>query len=199
MHARIGFLGVLLGVVLLSLFSGGCSDDSVDPRPAPGTIVPLEVGNRWVYRVFTYPAGGDPIESTDSIVIVSKDTTGDETVYRTHVGEVMAERASGLWFARSESDSLTLLFEYPTFIGAGWPFGPAFEWYVTVVGTRTPVQVPTGNYNCYVYVRSEAVAVPREWEKFYVVPDVGIVQYQKLDSTQTEILELRVLSTVQLQ
>jgi hypothetical protein len=80
---RVLFGWVVLGAAIIS----GCSDSTAPMLPTP--VMPLAIGNRWVYRV----TGG----ALDTVEIVGAREVGGETWYEGSDSILYTNRADGLW------------------------------------------------------------------------------------------------------
>jgi len=160
--------------------------------------MPLAVDNRWDYRVYVYPETGNPYSYLDSIVILGKDTTDDVISYVANGLDLFRNRSNGLWYLPVSGGDWSLLFKYPVEVNDGWVSGGSSETGVGLLTKNAVVQTPYGDYTCYKYVREFAYA-GRGDEYYYLVPEVGIVQYEYLDVDNTRIVELGQLADLHLE
>jgi hypothetical protein len=189
----------LLAALSVLLVVAGCGgdDDPAGPEPASGVIVPLAVGNKWIYDVYDFPPVGDPVQTLDSIVVVGDSTVGAETRYRLNLGtEQMVNRGNGLWYKPSGTDQLYLQFAYPADVGAGWAAGVGGEISMTLVSKSAAITVPEGTYVCWQYV---AEIIPTGITVYYVAPNVGIIRSDRWDITGTTLESSRLLVDLRLE
>lgn len=192
-------IAFLVTALVWSSIIGCGKDEPTEPESPGGVIVPMAVGNRWDYQVSHYPAGGNPYQTDDSIVIVGQVNVGGEARYVANANEHFVNRGSGLWYKPSGTSTIYLLFAYPTDIGAVWPSGLQGEVAVTLLSKTSQVTVPHGSYSCYRYLAEYPVSSGQGLRYYYVVPNVGIVQYQIWDSAGINLEELGQLADVQLE
>jgi hypothetical protein len=179
----------ILAILALSLaHATGCSKKPVNPK-AQDTIVPLAVGNLWVYRVTAATVTSDTQE-------VVRDTVVDEEKWYVMGGAgydathpaCWTNRDNGLWVwygFYADSSSRWLLAKYPSEQGETYDVQP---WKseiqnAEVESTDAEVTTPAGRYSAYCYhIRRGAPSFTR----YYFSPGVGLVKWEEWD---TEIPE----------
>ncbi len=150
--------------------------------------MPLAVDNRWDYRVYVFPESGTPFNYLDSVLIVRVDTTDDVISYVANGQDLFLNRANGLWYLPASGGEWSLLFKYPAEVGDVWIGGGAGEFAIGLLSKSAAVQTPYGDYTCYKYAREYRYG-GLGGDYLYVVPQVGIVQYEHLDVTNIRIEE----------
>jgi hypothetical protein len=162
-------VGLLLTTVLII---AGCSaKDPLSPTAPSGSIMPLAVGNAWIYGMFTYsPPNTIPYDTAVHLVeILDSTLVGSELWYRAR--HVMfnppsaydttflyyANRSNGLYTRESVSDSAYLKVRYPAAVGLhfqsyyylmGLYLGPVD---IVVSSTNKIIETPVDTLSCHEY------------------------------------------------
>jgi hypothetical protein len=184
MLKRIGHLIILL--IILTLIAG-CAKKKDD-------IIPLKVGNLWIYKTDKYDQNGTLNSSQYSSHCILKDTSKyGETFYLFEGFLPWINKADGLYVLGQ--DSLPELFlKYPA---------PENDSYtnkmndsIIIKKTDEKLNIPSGNFKCYKY-QVNNTANPNITSFLYVSPGTGIVQiedYNKSsDSDSTFLMSRTVL------
>ncbi len=191
---------MLIGLaVLFAVGPVGCSKDKGTESEADpgGDIMPLAVENRWDYRVYVFPESGSPFDYLDSILILGTDTTDNVISYVANGLDLFLNRHNGLWYLPASGGEWSLLMKYPANVDDVWTTGGYGEFAMSLLSKSATVQTPYGDYTCYKYVREYRYG-GRGAAYFYLVPQVGIVQYEYLDTTNTRIEEQGQLTNLHL-
>ncbi|GEM_PF-1524189 len=126
--------------LVVGAFLPGCHDDPLHPQPPvisnnSDGMVPLKVGNEWIYRYFMYDTSGNEIATFLDTVAVERDTIiGNERWYRVprlkpadaDFFDFYTNRIDGLWVLQrvigpnSDTAFSYLTFKYPTQPGDSW-------------------------------------------------------------------------------
>ena len=146
------------------LLLGGCSEDSTGPS-SNGVIMPLAVGNEWVYKVSFYNSDGT-VNNTffDTLRIYDKLYDGQDTIYaftnndRYNSNDVGANRADGYYTL--SPGPLKIQAKYPTYSGEVFRIdtlrGSTLDPGTIVMTyscelTNTTIGIPAGSYMCTKY------------------------------------------------
>lgn len=182
---------------LLATAAAGC--DVVGPQEIapPEPILPLAVGNTWVYTTVSYDYEGAPRDTVTRLEGVFADSTVDgETWYAWGKGETSDEaeadafhhtrsrlwytlRDDGLW--RGPPGSATPWHEIPYPASVGETNRPRLidgrtvgGGNMTLVSTDTTVTVAAGTFRCYHY-QEQGVYTPYHANDRFYAPGVGRV------------------------
>lgn len=190
---------LLVAAALLVAVAVGCGDEgATNPQPDPGgVIMPLEVGNRWGYRVHAFPDTGSPYEYLDSIRITAKDTTDDVISFVANGTDLFTNRSNGLWYFPASSENWSLLFKYPVEVDEVWVTGGAGDYLAGLLSKNVTVETTYGEFTCYKYVREYRYGGGGA-QYFYLAPNVGIIKYETLDATNSRLVEQGQLSELSL-
>jgi len=181
---------ILAGMIVLVV--AGCSkkkeseEPSIDITPVHrigNIIMPLEVGDMWVYDIY----GLDTAKNQLRPMMV--DTLSVDTIYNRerwyHIGGLQGtegsviNREDGFWFAFPGQ---------PPFLFAKYPaeLGDTFSGVIgntttltTVEGTGVEVKTPAGTYFCYKY--AQRVKPTNAITNYYFAPGVGLVKMEIMD------------------
>ena len=184
MRKRSALFPALLGLLI-------CSCQQSNPVGSTGSteLVPLKVGNAWVYSKTYYDSLGLVRAAATESVSVSKDTVLNGQSYFFISRQVLDSAGTPypykqIYFAKNtptgywERDPVlkldTKIYDYPYYYGDS-----------TVVRANETITVSSGTYNCIVYsYAAGAVRVDSTYQivygNSYVCPNVGIVQKEYL-------------------
>jgi len=142
-----------------------------------GDIMPLAVGNRWVYRVVTYENPVYPLDTTyDTILIVRDTAIQGETWYIDGDGALYANRSSGLW-RLSSGGQLYLFAKFPGTAGQVYNADPDISQTVNIQGTSVLISTPINFYFCYYYLTTSSDLTLRR--DYYYAPRLGLVRFDR--------------------
>ena len=181
---------MVVTVTLVTLIGCGGGHSSVEPTDKD-VIVPLEVGNQWVYRATPFP--GAAARPGDTITVIGEDSIGGTSWHAVRLSDVSSftgvptiihwsNRADGLW-ARVESEPGRLLYEslfakFPAKVGDRYEIpwiGVGITVVVTVESVGDTICVPAGTFEVNAY--SFSVNPDRYGgERDYFSPGIGLVK-----------------------
>jgi hypothetical protein len=192
---------LLTGIVILTLL--GCSSKKESEEPSidisPGQrvgniIMPLEIGNMWVYNIYGLDTASNQLREilVDTLAVVHDTIINRERWF--YIGGLqrtkgwVSNRKDGFWFALP--GGLPFLFaKYPAQPGDTFSslIGSTMT-HTTLEGTGEEVKSPAGTYYCYKYVQK---VVPSDIiTNYYFAPGVGMVKMEIMDrSGQRPIAE----------
>jgi len=165
----------LIAIATLGFLAASCKEESVEPTASnPGTIVPLKVGNQWVYNIAELDYTGRVIsESHDTLSIVNSTTIGTETWFEDNAGILQTNRADGRWLM---SGSPYLTEKYPAKLNDAYVVMDSLTGIsARVRGVSETVVVPKGTFSSYIY-RWTRISDGDPVADFWYVPNVGLVQ-----------------------
>lgn len=177
---------VLLLLLTTLLMSSGCDRSrGILDNSSSGEIIPLKVGNRWVYKLTQFDEEGDVLGSDQYAARVDRDTVlNNETWYflvdANRILALATNRADGYWVrevtvlagAVVGVGEPYLSAKYPATVGEMYPNDD--DYVTTVTSTGTEVSIPAGAHDCYQYLRMSATR-PYESTFYYRAPGVGTV------------------------
>jgi hypothetical protein len=187
-HSGPGVVAVLL---MAAIALAGCGDDNGTNSTSDDTIMPLAVGNKWVYRTTTYPVTGsmqsapqDSVVTRDSILVVADTMIEGErwyivggSLYDEGGRTAFANRSDGMRVAidvGGEQMQQWLFAKYPVTAGETYEI-PLAATPVTVQSTDSTVTVPAGTYEVYAY----AVVLGFGYADYVqFTPNVGLVYWE---------------------
>jgi hypothetical protein len=201
---------LLAGLVILTLL--GCSskkeaeeEPSIDISPGQrvgNIIMPLEIGNMWVYNVY----GIDTAQKQLRPILVDTLSVISDTVINSERWFYMAglqgtegwvqNRKDGFWFALPGAQP---------FLFAAYPAQPGDTFtsligkstaHTTVAGTGVEVKSPAGTDYCYKYVQK--VAPVNATTNYYFAPGVGLVKMEIMDRSGQQPMAMDLLNEVNL-
>jgi hypothetical protein len=189
-------------LLLLVLISWACTkDNALDTDQGsllPPSIVPLAVGNRWIYQYSYMDDAGTVLESyTDTTTIPSDTNTssGRWFLARWLIEPTFgANRSTGFTLLDGYREvrpgaQPALLYRYPSNKGDHYqhsflPSDPPFT--ITVIDTATAVTTPAGTFICYKYLLGTLVRGSEQYVGYhYLSPGVGRVLIESIGFTQT--------------
>lgn len=179
------------------LFSS-CTDTSTNPD-SNKQIIPLEIGNQWIYRVDIYDSLGVGIIET------RYDTTKVTEVNDGWYSILNLSKFSPTAKFQNRKDGFYVFNQvvWDTFIGLFFQFPTKKDNLYNVIastmvirGTKTQVETEQGNFDCIEYYNSPTnKGLNYDYFLFYLAPDVGIVkvEYYKFKYPDKHILQDRTL------
>ncbi len=200
---------LLTGIVILTLL--GCSSKKESDEPSidisPGQrvgniIMPLEVGNMWVYNVYGLDTAKNELRAIliDTLSVISDTLINRERWFyigglqRTE-GWVM-NRKDGFWFALPVGQPF-LFAKYPAEPGDTFTsLIGASTAQTTVEGTGVEVKSPAGTYYCYKYVQK--VMPLNAVTNYYFAPGVGLVKMEIMDRSGQQPIAMDMLAELNL-
>lgn len=172
------------------LFSGCDKNDNINEK---GEIIPLKVGNYWIYSN-QYFRSSD-IESIDSAVSITYKIHKNVKLQNKYyfifgfasTSDIGVNDKEGFWAKGGDifedislneriPDSLELLFKYPTQVGDKWfgHFNIFFSDTLITKNLNVSVQVPAGTFNCVHYQFKNLEKYPKSG--FFVSPGTGMIK-----------------------
>jgi hypothetical protein len=140
-------------------------------------IMPLTIGNWWIYYTQTWDTTGKLTGEWYDTVMIVKDTLIDDNYwFIDYKGRRYSHQEEGLW--RYQSGNLCLLAMYPTEVGEVcyncpqyvYPLNPQLE----VLATDWQVTVDLGTFSCYRYYMSTGIYEPIVYY-YYFSPGTGLI------------------------
>lgn len=181
-------------VLLLLAVAGGCSG-STEPFVSGNDLMPLAIGNRWIYVADTLIPGyeHDTIEIAEDMILGwNRERWFRSRETARNYGVLYTNRADGLWI--NPTIDFTYLqhyglhparkgdvFNHDTLPGVSLD-GTTVDTFATAAVVRAirRVTVPAGIFNCYVYTQrsiSQSTGDTLYGDEYFIAPGVGIVKY----------------------
>lgn len=145
------------------------SDYSIGFSTRSQALIPLAIGNYWVYQIGAGP-DGYYIQSVDTNRIETSQIINGCRWYRDSHGNRMANLTGGLWELLGNTQP-QLAVEFPADSGEMLAAPANFK----VIGTSQPVIVPAGTFNCFVIANTPAYAESPSYKSSYC-PNIGLVK-----------------------
>jgi hypothetical protein len=186
---------------LIVLVFSGC--DPVDDPTPPGPdlndtnfLLPLAIGNIWIYDSRTYVDDILDSSSTDTSLIDTSFTYEAEIWYGRRGGDDFYHNGNGgtwlMFYDNGEFGEPFLAYPYPTTAGHEWyEYGESDTATFTVESVSAVVPTPAGNFSGCYYIHAQnttAEFVSDEWFK----PGIGMVRgryYMNNDSYEMRMEE----------
>ena len=169
-------------ILLIAILAFGltyCSDDDTNPTDAPVTessenaILPLEVGNYWVFETVTMEQDSTTTQM-DTMKVVNVSLIGGDPWYR--VEDFGTLRNFGKSTAIYAKNTESIIFPYTAAVGD--TMNPMTESGILegeVLSTELAVSVPAGDYFCYVYKFIEHTGAEYT---FYLSHRIGFIRME---------------------
>ncbi|HEY6907393.1 MAG TPA: hypothetical protein VI230_07975 [Ignavibacteriaceae bacterium] len=151
-----------VSLIIYCFILNGCKNESnvIVPPIVTTEIVPLKVGNSWLYQTTVYDTMGNIVSSTfDSFSVVSDTLINGQYYFTLSTGVIRWNDVSGFWMLAAP-DSL-LLYKYPAEVGD--TYGT-----LKVICKDSLIVILKGTFKCYGY--SGTVAID------YVSPGIGLIK-----------------------
>ncbi|MCP4566974.1 MAG: Ig-like domain-containing protein [FCB group bacterium] len=142
-------------------------------------LMPLAIGNQWVYRVDSRDSLYYNVEiSYDTVLIKDSVLRDDEYWYYVDGGGYFQNKDDGLWNIINGMEQLFL--KHPAVVGDEYGFSPypQYSWLgtrMTLISKDTLVEVPAGTFSCYLYV-CEVYDVYTMYDSYFYAPGIGMVK-----------------------
>jgi hypothetical protein len=184
----------------------GCKSNPSNPQaPQTSVIMPLAIGNSWIYETTSYyPTGYASGITIDTTVIQNTAPIGGETFdfIRNYEPPNLfsstgySNRADGLWLYYSGEAMMpyTILYvPYPAEPNIPYTQTSPFDYSVTLLNADTAISVPKGNFHVLKYQRDYLDGVsgnPVFFDMLYYAVNIGLIYSESysLDSTGKLIL-----------
>ena len=120
-------------------------------------IMPLKVGNTWLYRTVILDTSGNVLSTVHDTVAIVRDTTiGQERWLVNNLGSHYTNRTDGLWGtiqSGSQPIQFVHLAKYPASTNERYPMDPnLYYWHwIRVLSVDSVATVPLGQFRSYVY------------------------------------------------
>lgn len=170
---------LLLSLVCLSLIVYGCSSTTGPADPA-GVILPLKVGNMWIFNATEYAADTVRRKLIDTLDVRSDTVIGGETRYLFNSQNGYLNRSDGAYaWGLSQGGEPILQFKYPTRAGDSVYYGDAtYSIMIRVVSTSELVTVPAGHFVCHHYFLTASFG---QYDvHYFIAPNIGYVKISSI-------------------
>lgn len=145
----------------------------------PVEIMPLAVGNQWVYHTVRSDTMGNVTRNTyDTVRVTGTEVIAEETWFIVN-GEGnynYINRSDGLWKACSKN---VLYIKFPVRLGEYYTTGTSMDYCsppgFSVVSTDTVITVPAGTFRCITYLWGDYGGYYNH--VYHYAPNVGLIRY----------------------
>ncbi|MFH2054972.1 MAG: hypothetical protein ABIJ61_03350 [bacterium] len=181
MREKLRFLSVMFGALFVIAVALSCSNgtdsDNNDDNGESKKIVPLAVGNFWVYSNTGFDFVG-AFEYTDTLQITGDTVVNGETWYKATYKSasdegnnfLLTNRSDGLWqWQLYTGGSQELIAKFPAILTDAWAVAAGGS--KTIVNLDTLVQSGPGFFRCIHYSYEYQAVASHE----YYCPNVGLV------------------------
>ncbi len=199
-----------LAAVMLMLVGCGDKKESEEPaidlgldvRRVGNIIMPLEVGNAWVYQIYALDTAGNALRlaSIDTLMVVEDTTVNYERWFRVtglpRTEGWVINREDGFWFARPNEQPF-LFAKFPAEVGDRYTstIGQV-EAHTTLAAISVEVTVPAGTYLCHKYIQK--IGPLEATTNYYFAPGIGLVKMSIMDRSGTSPMVENYLSDLKL-
>ena len=181
-------------ILIIALVLVSCSDNSTN-NPKSLEIIPLKIGNMWIYQNLKLDSNGIILKTTYDTLEVVKDTVFDGSKWFTYYNP-----SRYMWFQNNDNGYRNAIKpEYWRFLDYKYP-GIAGDKFVSSRGSKTieatdsKFKIVPGEFICYKYVSydgSEEFLCPgigfvcgkiynKTWDDKYYVEDLKVLVYYKI-------------------
>ncbi|HEX7070294.1 MAG TPA: hypothetical protein VF190_05795 [Rhodothermales bacterium] len=179
-----------------SVLVSACDSGPDSPAP-PDSILPLEVGNRWIFeRTLTDATGDTLLVEPDTVTIVGDTLIANERWFvvagssphsQNCFGGLEALRDDGIWFRADAASPAYLQFACPAEDGTSYPYAPqSYVGEATVASTSAETPGQPGHPGYLYEVRLDSML---SWPNFafapnapplrrLLIPGVGFAEFQ---------------------
>lgn len=183
--------------ILLVVFISSCGRDA-DIAPIE-EVVPLQVGNEWVYEVTDYDTNGKALTTSSYKNIVLKDTVIQQsTWYILSNGQIVRNSRDGYVSYHKDGSLAIMIYQRPDYGGIGYIYN-YHDYDLKVLTTRSPqpdtVTTATETYASFVFrienqyiSQFNGVTLTINQED-YVAPGVGLVRAVKHYADSEKVMQ----------
>ena len=166
---------IIISIVVIIVIVVGCRKDDilVNPQSESNGIIPLAVGNQWIYSLNAYDTTGNVAISTSTTYQVVSDTVHNGIRWFHLSNFYCTNQNLGLF----SSDGLLAL-KYPAAARDSF-YVNATVGYMHVLSVDTTITIPLGTYHCYAYTNNQSISpgmIESSREIVYVSPKVGMIK-----------------------
>ncbi|WP_242918402.1 TapB family protein [Pontibacter liquoris] len=149
-------------------------------------VVPLQVGNKWVYQVTAYDTSGSPLSTSSFIRSVLKDTIIQKsTWYILNNGSIVQNSAEGYVYYNTAGKQPVLIYQGPDYGGIGYMYKyPQYDLWVLTTRTNklNTVATAAGTFDSYLFKIDNQrtyhtnISVFSMKQDDYVAPGMGLIR-----------------------
>lgn len=174
---------LISGIICCIVLSAGCSDAPSGPSAA-GQIIPLEVGNYWIYSYRKFDSAGGISYSMEWTEAVDSDTVIDgERLYSIRdivsmfIGfkQYYVNRSDGVYCYSPGSEPLSLYIKYP--VQQNELIVRRYDT-LRVINAMQKTETPAGWFYCVVYQSVHTLSTGPVYETTYYCPGIGKVKVE---------------------
>ena len=191
---------LLILIIALTFLIPNCSNLTDPEENDEKVIMPLSVGNEWIYEIsyvsYNFHTGPDTMSFyTNNYPDTSEQKVLNKKIIETQIGfvEVYAvgtDYWSDLKFYSNTCIGLVqyrwdnqneiyyasnLLAKYPADIGDTWQYDGNQA--CQCISTNEKLKTPAGTFKCYVYEVVDESASDNNHKRFYYAPNIGLIAY----------------------
>ena len=185
---------IILLVIIITLTSilgfNSCKKGDSPTGPTESTfLMPLKVGNKWMYQMKTIDSLKNEKTKMDSIYIWGDTLLNGDTWYFILHSDPWLNRDDGLYSMGMDSSGKPipiLSIKYPVNIGDKWTTGPEEEkMNFTLLSKGESVTVTAGTFSCYNYQTESVYKDPNGSYSYYtksfywICPGKGIIKVEQ--------------------
>ncbi len=165
-------------VLLCTIWSSGCDEDTIVSAPDIGVIQPLATGNTWIYKGIIYDSLGVPAEAFGDTLKIGQpvDVAGVRWFETSRLGMLYRNGPDGFYNLQDVKEEPLLWLPYPAKIGKPYPLYSGASLVTTVLSKDTVIIVPAGAYHCYHYRYYRSPAFLSEHTDYFAAPNVGLIR-----------------------
>jgi len=180
------FIMKLIGVTILTILVSNCTDGTIDPSDNDDVILPLALGNTWVYKCYQYPVSNPDsiheqftwVSIVDSVYTIKGKKwyvhrTTDPDIPNAGYVSIFRNAKEGLRFLDNPYNFAEILYyKYPTSVNEStiWDNYKTDRIDTTVTKSiNAEITVPAGKFTCIHYQRNG------EDDEYYC-PNIGQIK-----------------------
>jgi hypothetical protein len=171
----------ILILVIILIFVSSCSDSSTNPI-SNRKIIPLEVGNQWIYKVDGYDSLGTNIISsrfdTTKVTDLDNGWYSISKLSKFSTNTKFQNRNNGLYVFNQGfgGEFIGLFFQFPTIKDNEYNINASS---IIIRDTKKQVVTDLGLFDCIVYYYSPTQkGLNYDYTLFYLTPNVGIIKVE---------------------
>jgi hypothetical protein len=176
----------LIAICLFAIFGASCSNSTDDASQTHDDLIPLKVGNYWVFENKRYNLSNQDSILTyyiDTMLVESKSVEGSKTLYNMKNEYPYSSESDGIWMYFYNDRYLGqgfLTFKYPSNVGDK-NYSAGLEMQITTIAKDEIFKSDLGEFKCYRYFSTNSLNNIQH----LICPKIGIMKIKNTSYSET--------------
>lgn len=176
----------LIAICLFAIFGTSCSNSTDDASQTHDDLIPLKIGNYWVYENKRYTVSNlDSILSyyIDTMLVESKSFEGSKTLYNMKKEYTYSSESDGIWMYFRNGNTIIdkgLAFRFPSNVGdKNYLNGIGMQ--ITTIAKDEIFKSDLGEFKCYRYFSTNSLNNIQH----LICPKIGIMKIKNTSYSES--------------